>query len=108
MMRVLLLRRKAMRKWTEKERKKQAAVARRHRPWKQSTGPQTAEGKIRASMNAMKTGDYSRIWVEYATLLRLNRDFMRQYVKLSRLGLNNLRRTNEVLHMSEKPEKSMR
>jgi hypothetical protein len=36
---------------------KQAKAIRRWRPWEHSTGPRTAEGKARSSMNAWKGGE---------------------------------------------------
>lgn len=40
-------------------------AALRNRPWEHATGPRTAEGKRRASMNSLKTGRYTaerRAW----------------------------------------------
>jgi hypothetical protein len=45
-----------MRRWTEEERKRQAERVRQWRPWEQSTGPKTEEGKAIASKNAYKGG----------------------------------------------------
>lgn len=45
-----------MRRWTEEERKRQAERIRQWRPWEQSTGPKTEEGKAIASRNADKGG----------------------------------------------------
>jgi hypothetical protein len=45
-----------MRRWTEEEREQQAERIREWRPWEHSTGPKTAEGKVRASRNADKGG----------------------------------------------------
>ena len=41
---------------TPEHRRLRAALIRRWRPWEQSTGPQTAAGKSRASRNAWKGG----------------------------------------------------
>lgn len=49
-----------MRIWTEKDRKRQACIARRNKPWKHSTGPKTAAGKERAKYNSFMHGHYSR------------------------------------------------
>lgn len=38
--------------WTAERRAKQAEAIRRWRPWDQSTGPRTAEGKVISSRNA--------------------------------------------------------
>ena len=40
--------------WTPERRKRQAEAIRRWRPWEQSTGPASAEGKAKASRNAWK------------------------------------------------------
>ena len=42
--------------WSEKRRKKQAATARKNKPWQKSTGPKTAAGKDAIKTNAMKHG----------------------------------------------------
>ena len=38
--------------WTPERRARQAALIRTWRPWAQSTGPRTAEGKAQAAANA--------------------------------------------------------
>jgi len=45
-----------MRHWTDEERRRQSELIRQWRPWEQSTGPTTAEGKERAAQNAYKGG----------------------------------------------------
>ncbi len=42
--------------WTPERRAQQAQAIRRWRPWDQSTGPRTVEGKARAARNADKGG----------------------------------------------------
>jgi len=42
--------------WTPERRARQAALIQQWRPWEQSTGPASAEGKSRASRNACKGG----------------------------------------------------
>jgi len=46
--------------WTPGRRALQAAVARRDKPWRYSTGPRTDAGKARCAMNAMRHGGRSR------------------------------------------------
>ena len=45
-----------MPRWTEESRKKQAAVIRQNKPWGNSTGPTSDEGKAQSARNATKTG----------------------------------------------------
>ena len=68
-----------MAEWTEGRRRKQAEAIRRWKPWEKSTGPKTPEGKERCSLNALKP-----VIHEAEKLLRLNREFRQQYVKLMR------------------------
>ena len=42
--------------WTLERKKKQAEAIKRWKPWIQSTGPKTEEGKKASSMNALKHG----------------------------------------------------
>lgn len=42
--------------WTPERRQRQAEQIRRWKPWEQSTGPKTAEGKARVSRNAWQGG----------------------------------------------------
>ena len=45
-----------MRNWTPEQRQRQRELIQRWKPWKQSTGAKTPEGKKRSSQNAYKTG----------------------------------------------------
>lgn len=56
--------------WTPDRRAKQSAAIRRWRPWEQSTGPRTAEGKRRSSRNAGREGLHEKL----RTLARLLRE----------------------------------
>ena len=42
--------------WTEERRKKQSELIQTWKPWKQSTGPKTIQGKANAAQNAYKGG----------------------------------------------------
>ena len=42
--------------WTLERRQRQAELIRRWKPWEQSTGPLTPEGRERVSRNAWKGG----------------------------------------------------
>jgi hypothetical protein len=48
-----------MRIWTEAAKAAQREAIKRWKPWAKSTGPKTAEGKQRASVNARKAGQVS-------------------------------------------------
>lgn len=48
-----------MRTWTTEERQAQAEAIRRWKPWVDSTGPKTEEGKAHCRMNAHKHGRYA-------------------------------------------------
>ncbi|CAE6939109.1 hypothetical protein R69608_05136 [Paraburkholderia nemoris] len=50
--------------WTPERRAKQAEAIRRWKPWKQSTGPKTDDGKLAASKNAIVHGLRSSEWFE--------------------------------------------
>jgi len=47
--------------WTPERRRKQAEAIRRWKPWAQSTGPVTPEGKERVSRNAWKGGHRAQL-----------------------------------------------
>ncbi|RQZ40053.1 hypothetical protein DIE17_33180 [Burkholderia sp. Bp9099] len=51
--------------WTPERRAKQAEAIKRWKPWRQSTGPQTDEGKAVSSQNAVKHGLRAREWLAY-------------------------------------------
>ena len=47
--------------WTWERRAKQAELIRQWKPWKQSTGPKSFEGKQRVGSNAYKGGHRSKL-----------------------------------------------
>ncbi|OXJ21482.1 hypothetical protein CFB82_41200 [Burkholderia sp. HI2714] len=53
------------RRWTPEQRAAQAEKIRRWKPWEQSTGPVTDEGKAVASQNALVHGFRARGWLAY-------------------------------------------
>ena len=46
----------AARKWTPEQRKQQSLKVRQWKPWEQSTGARTAQGKAISARNAFKGG----------------------------------------------------
>jgi hypothetical protein len=46
----------AARNWTPEQRQQQAERIKTWKPWEQSTGPRSHEGKVAASQNAWKGG----------------------------------------------------
>jgi hypothetical protein len=54
--------------WTDQRRAKQAKAIRGWRPWEQSTGPRTADGRARASQNAYR-GGHRQAQRQFARLL---------------------------------------
>ena len=63
--------------WTPERRARQAALIRTWRPWEQSTGPRTAEGKARTARNGDKGGQRDKLRATLA-LLRLALDDQRE------------------------------
>ena len=47
--------------WTPERRARQAEAIRRWKPWEQSTGPKTVEGKARTKMNAYRGGHWREL-----------------------------------------------
>ena len=60
--------------WTPERRARQAALIKSWRPWEQSTGPRTAEGRARSSRNGFKGGH----WLFLRELRRTLNDLLRQ------------------------------
>ena len=58
------------RNWTPEERQKQAQAIQKRKPWKNSTGPKTPEGKAAVRDNAYKHGYRSRDIRRFQELLR--------------------------------------
>jgi hypothetical protein len=47
------------RRWTEAQRQQLSERVRDWKPWEKSTGPRSVEGKKRAAMRALKTGEHA-------------------------------------------------
>lgn len=69
--------------WTLERRQRQAELIRQWQPWKQSTGPQSAEGKARSSRNAYKGGVSQQL---RALNIELRRELaaMREFNRMAR------------------------
>ncbi len=63
--------------WTAERKARQAELIRQWRPWDNSTGPKTLEGKTVSSRNAYRGGVRSMLR-EISALLREQRDMLKQ------------------------------
>lgn len=61
--------------WTQERRAQQAARIRQQKPWLQSTGPKTEQGKAKVARNAYKGGAWKAM---QALRSRLNESFEEQ------------------------------
>ena len=57
-------------RWTDEARVKQAERIKTWKPWLNSTGAKTEEGKSASSMNALKTGAHSSDMRELEAILK--------------------------------------
>jgi hypothetical protein len=67
--------------WTPERRAQQSAVIHRWRPWEQSTGPRSDEGKARTARNGFKGGQWRKLrelTKAMNELLREQRDALRR------------------------------
>lgn len=64
----------AARTWTLEQRQKQAQAIRRWKPWNQSTGPKSPEGKAKVSRNAYRGGEWATLRQMLKELNRALRD----------------------------------
>jgi len=60
--------------WTAERRARQAEAIRNWKPWQQSTGPRTSEGRAKASRNAFKGAKRAKLRTELAYFRSLLRD----------------------------------
>ena len=67
--------------WTPERRARQAELIRTWKPWQQSTGPRTAEGKARAAARGDKSGQWRKqreLTKALNELLRTQRESLRR------------------------------
>ncbi len=72
-----LKRKRGQRSWTAEQREQAASRARRHKPWRYSTGPKTVEGKAKSSKNATTHGLYTGIDLVFRWYMREQAKFIR-------------------------------
>lgn len=70
-----------MRKWTQEARQKQAQLIHSWKPWLNSTGATTFEGKQTSKMNALKHGCYS------SSISDLRRAFREYLININELDI---------------------
>jgi hypothetical protein len=61
--------------WSPERRRRASELIHARKPWVKSTGPKTAEGKVRSSQNAWK-GGHRELLRMLATALRSQRDWI--------------------------------
>lgn len=61
--------------WTPERRARQAELIKKWKPWEKSTGPNSAEGKVKASRNAYKGGVRPQLR-EVSKVLREQQQFL--------------------------------
>jgi hypothetical protein len=87
--------------WTEERRQAAAARCRANKPWTQSTGPKTVEGKIRSSYNALKTGEFSVDFRHAHQMIKLNALFLAELELFAQYDLKRLETKEEILEKNE-------
>lgn len=87
--------------WTEERRRKQAENIRKTKPWEKSTGPRSAAGKKRCSMNAYKEGYHSGHWKAVRQALLLNREFLRHFAVFLAADQHHARLHKPLTHQTE-------
>jgi len=65
----------AARNWTQEQRERQREAIRSWKPWEQSTGPKSLEGKARVSRNGWKGGT-RKMLRELSQALREQREWL--------------------------------
>ena len=65
----------AARNWTPEQRKKQAEKIRKWKPWAQSTGPRSAEGRAKSARNSFR-GGLRHVLREISLALRAQKEIL--------------------------------
>lgn len=68
--------------WTPERRAKQAALIHNWKPWEQSTGAKTAEGKLRSSRNAHKPNAFRHHLKAINAMLKEQKDLLKKMTML--------------------------
>lgn len=87
--------------WTPERRAAASARCRAYKPWQQSTGPVTLNGKIRSSLNAVKHGKYSVNFVHAYQMLKLNREFMKNFRAFNQVDFTRMLYHDDILREKE-------
>ena len=72
----------AARRWTSEQKQRRAELIQQWRPWMQSTGARSVEGKRRSAKNADKGGRRAKLRslaAELNELLRFHQDLLRRH-----------------------------
>ena len=62
--------------WSPERRERQSLAIKRWKPWEQSTGPRTEDGKANASRNAEKGGKRPALRAELANIRMLMQELI--------------------------------
>lgn len=71
--------------WTQERRARQAELIRTWKPWSQSTGPRTPEGKAKAASNGDKGGLMAEARREAQQLRKLTTALLEEHRELLKL-----------------------
>ncbi len=83
--------------WSKERREAAAARCRAQKPWEKSTGPKTPKGKMRSSLNALKHGDRCAHFQHARKMLKLNREFFKNYKAVYTIDIVKMKLANELI-----------
>lgn len=88
--------------WTEERRQKQRERIMHNRPWEKSTGPKTAEGKLRSSLNSLTNGRRTRLSEDFLRLLKMHRELTKiTFLQMDVLNAPKEKLTSELLEQKK-------